>query len=178
MIGYALCGSYCTHARSLAALETLLAAGYEVVPIVSENVYSTDTRFGTAAALVGRLEKMCGKPVLHTIVQTEPLGPHLPLDLLIIAPCTGNTLAKLAVGITDTAVTMAAKAQLRSDRPVLIGLASNDALSANLKNLALLSMRKHISFVPLAADDPVKKPYSLVCRFDSILDEVQKILPG
>ena len=178
MIGYALCGSYCTHKKSLAALEALISAGYDVQPIVSEHVFETDTRFGTARALVERLETLCKKPVIHTIAGAEPLGPVCPLDLLVIAPCTGNTLAKLARGITDTAVTMAAKAQLRADRPVLIGLATNDALSANLQNLAILSARKHVAFLPLEQDDPDKKPYSLVCRFDRIPEQVKKLLGG
>lgn len=176
MIGYALCGSYCTHKKSLAALEVLISVGYDVQPIVSEHVFETDTRFGTARALVERLETLCQKPVIHTIAGAEPLGPVCPLDLLVIAPCTGNTLAKLARGITDTAVTMAAKAQLRADRPVLIGLATNDALSANLQNIAILSARKHVTFLPLEQDDPDKKPYSLVCRFDAIPEQVKKLL--
>ena len=175
MIGYALCGSFCTHAKSLAALTELVRMGYDVLPIVSECVYGTDTRFGRAEELVKKLESLCKKPVIHTIAGAEPLGPVTVLDLLVIAPCTGNTLAKMAHGITDTAVTMAAKAQLRSDRPVLIGLATNDALSANLPNLALLSSKKHISFVPLEADDPEKKPYSLVCRFDRIPETVKEM---
>ena len=178
MIGYALCGSYCTHKKSLTALEALISAGYDVQPIVSEHVFETDTRFGTARALVERLETLCKKPVIHTIAGAEPLGPVCPLDLLVIAPCTGNTLAKLARGITDTAVTMAAKAQLRADRPVLIGLATNDALSANLQNIAILSARKHVTFLPLEADDPARKPYSLVCRFDAIPGQVKKLLGG
>lgn len=176
MIGYAITGSFCTHARALEALEALVSLGYDVVPIVSENVYSTDTRFGRAEVLISRMEELCGRRVLHSIVATEPLGPKTPLELLIIAPCTGNTLAKMANGITDTAVTMAAKAQLRADRPLLIGLSSNDALSANMANLALMRQKKHVFFVPLSMDDPEKKPYSLVCDFSAIADEVERIL--
>ena len=168
MIGYAICGSFCTHSRAVAVLRTLKEAGYALQPIVSEIVYTTDTRFGRAADLVASLEAITGHKVIHTIEGAEPLGPRTPLDLLIIAPCTGNTLSKLANGITDTAVTMAAKAQLRADRPVLIGLASNDALSANLRNLAQLHLRRHITFVPMAMDDPDRKPYSLVCDFEKI----------
>ena len=178
MIGFAMCGSYCTHAAALGQLRALLEAGYEVQPIVSENVYSTDTRFGKAADLVRELHTLCGREVIHTIVDAEPLGPSRPLDMLIICPCTGNTLAKLADGITDTAVTMAAKAHLRSDRPLVIALASNDALSANLKNIATLLSRKHVYFVPLSQDDPQKKPHSLVADFSLLLPTIGSAKEG
>ena len=176
MIGYALCGSYCTHKASLDQLELLLGEGYEIQPIVSENVYSTDTRFGSAQALNIKLSEMCGREVIHTIVDAEPLGPKSPLDMLVICPCTGNTLAKIAMGITDTAVTMAAKAHLRSNRPLVIALASNDALSSNLKNIGLLLSRKSIYFVPMSQDDPAAKPTSLVADFDQIPDCVENAL--
>ena len=166
MIGYAMCGSFCTHKKSLTVLRTLCGSGYDIQPIVSETVFSTDTRFGCASALIAEMEALCKRPVIHTIADAEPLGPISPLELLIIAPCTGNTLAKMANGITDTAVTMAAKAQLRADRPVLLGLCTNDALSANLQNIARMHTRRHVSFLPMSLDDPVKKPYSLVCDFD------------
>lgn len=174
-IGYALCGSYCTHAKSIAVLEGLVET-YTVVPILSENVAHTDTRFGKAADLVQVLTSLCGRAPICTIVEAEPLGPAEVLDLLVIAPCTGNTLAKLAHGITDTAVTMAAKAHLRSDRPLLLALATNDALSANLGNIATMRSRKHVHFVPLAMDDPVHKPHSLVADFSSIPGEIDKLL--
>ncbi|MBQ7300644.1 MAG: dipicolinate synthase subunit B [Clostridia bacterium] len=176
MIGYALCGSFCTHARAVDTLRILRARGHDIQPIVSEIVYTADTRFGRAADLVGELEDICGRKTIHSIVAAEPLGPRSPLDLLIIAPCTGNTLAKMANGITDTSVTMAAKAQLRADRPVLIGLASNDALSANLQNIAALHTRRHITFAPMAMDDKIGKPYSLVCDFSAIPDLAEAIL--
>ncbi len=173
-LGYALCGSYCTHARSLAVLEELVKA-YEVVPIVSENVASTDTRFGKAADTVEILTQLCGRAPIATIRDAEPLGPKEPLDLLVIAPCTGNTLAKMAHGITDTAVTMAAKAHLRSDRPLLLALATNDALSANLENIARMRQRKHVYFVPMEMDDPAGKPHSLVADFAKIPEEIAKL---
>ena len=176
MIGYAVCGSFCTHARALDTLRNLLARGHDIQPIVSEIVYATDTRFGRAADFIEELEELCGRKTIHTIAAAEPLGPKTPLDLLIIAPCTGNTLAKMANGITDTAVTMAAKAQLRADRPVLLGLASNDALSANLQNIAALHTRRHITFAPMAMDDKIAKPYSLVCDFSAIPDLAESIL--
>lgn len=175
-IGYAVCGSFCTHKRALETLRSLKKEKYDICPIVSETVFTTDTRFGTAAEFVAEVERICGRGVIHTIAGAEPLGPMTPLDLLIIAPCTGNTLAKMANGITDTAVTMAAKAQLRADRPVLIGLASNDVLSANLRNLAYLHTKKHITFVPMEMDDPVGKPYSMVCRFEEIPEMVKQLL--
>lgn len=176
MIGYALCGSFCTHARAVDTLRNLRARGHEILPIVSEIVYETDTRFGTADDLISELESICGRKTVHTIAAAEPLGPKTPLDLLIIAPCTGNTLAKMANGITDTAVTMAAKAQLRADRPILLGLASNDALSANLQNIAALHTRRHITFAPMAMDDKIGKPYSLVCDFGAIPELAESIL--
>lgn len=165
MIGYAFCGSFCTHAQSLEQLERLKAQGYDVLPIMSENVYSTSTRFGSAESFIDKVEKITGKEVIHTIVDAEPLGPKIALDALLIAPCTGNTLAKIARGITDTAVTMTAKAHLRADRPLVIALCSNDALSANLQNISILLERKHVYFVPLKQDDPTRKPHSLISEF-------------
>lgn len=170
MIGYAFCGSFCTHAAALRELRGLIAAGEEVQPIMSETAYATDTRFHPAKPFREELSTLCGREVIHTVADAEPLGPTKPLELLIVAPCTGNTLAKMAHGITDTAVTMAAKAHLRTDRPLLIALATNDALSANLENIARVSMRKGVYFVPLVQDDTVKKPHSLVCDFSRLCD--------
>ena len=170
MIGYAFCGSFCTLSHSLAALRRLRADGYEVLPIFSERVVSTDTRFWRAADFIHTVEEMCGHEGVCSIVGAEPLGPATPLDALVISPCTGNTLAKIAQGITDSSVTMAAKAHLRCDRPVLIALASNDSLSANLSNIARLLQRKQIYFVPMRQDEPEKKPHSLVADFTSISD--------
>ena len=170
MIGYAICGSFCTHARSLAVLENLVNNGADVLPIVSEIASATDTRFGKAADLLDRLRAITGKEPIVTVREAEPLGPSVPLSELIIAPCTGNTLAKLANGITDTSVCMAAKAHMRCERPLLIALATNDALSANLKNIATLLGRKNVYFVPLLQDDPLEKPFSLVADFSLIPD--------
>lgn len=178
MIGYAFCGSYCTHAASLLQMERLINGGYEIQPIVSECVFSTDTRFGKAEALISRLEALTGRGVIHSIVDAEPLGPKISLDALIIAPCTGNTLAKLAAGITDTAVCMAAKAHLRGNRPLVIALASNDALSANLKNIATMLSRKFVYFVPLFQDDPQKKPHSLIADFSLLRPTLDAALEG
>ncbi len=178
MIGYAFCGSYCTHAASLSELEKLLRSGHQILPIVSENVYSTDTRFGRATDLCQKLELLCGRRVVHSIVDAEPLGPKIELEALIIAPCTGNTLAKMAAGITDTAVCMAAKAHLRGNRPLVIALASNDALSANLKNIATLLSRKFVYFVPLFQDDPERKPHSLIADFTLLTPTLDCALKG
>ncbi len=178
LIGYALCGSFCTFESSLAQLEGLRAAGHDILPIMSFNAYSTDTRFGTAAEFTDRIVYMTGRKIIHTIEAAEVLGPRVKLDLLIISPCTGNTLAKLANGITDTPVTMAAKAHLRTNRPLLIALASNDAMSANLANLGLMLGRKSVYFVPLCQDDPVAKPHSLVADFTKIPEAIDAAMEG
>ena len=161
MIGYAFCGSFCTLAASLSTLSELVKKESDVIPIVSENVYSTDTRFFAAKDFLRTVEDITGKSVVHTIAEAEKFGQNR-LESLIIAPCTGNTLAKIASGITDTAVTMAAKAHLRCDGKLLIALASNDAMSQNLKNIAALITRQSVYFVPMRQDDPIKKPHSLV----------------
>lgn len=165
MIGYAFCGSFCTLSDSLAALERLSNEGYEIQPIMSETVFSTDTRFFAAEELQRRVRELTGRQIIHTIKDAEPLGPKEPLSALIIAPCTGNTVAKLATGITDSAVTMAAKAHLRCDRPLLIALASNDAMSQNLGNIGKMLSRKSVYFVPMRQDDPTGKPHSLIADF-------------
>ena len=170
MIGYAFCGSFCTFARSFAVLEQLVARGYEVQPLMSMNAYTTDTRFGRAKDWVDRIEQLCQKEIVHRIVDAEPLGPARPMQALVISPCTGNTLAKLACGITDTAVCMAAKAHLRCDRPLLIALASNDAMSQNLGNIATLLSRKSVYFLPMYQDNPIGKPHSLVADMPRLVE--------
>ena len=178
MIGYAFCGSFCTLERSLKVLKQLVSEGNSILPIMSDSVYGTDTRFGKADDLKKAVEGLCGKSVIHTIVDAEPLGPKTALDMLVICPCTGNTLAKVANGITDTPVTMAAKAQLRSDRPVVIALATNDALSSNLENIAALMKRKNVFFVPMSQDDPKQKPHSLVCDFERVRETMMSAFAG
>ena len=175
MIGFAMCGSFCTHSDAAEALRKLLAKGYEIQPIMSECAYSTDTRFHLAEDFRCEIEVLTGRKIIHTVEDAEPLGPTSPLEALIIAPCTGNTLAKLANGITDTAVTMAAKAHLRQDRPLLIALATNDAMSQNLGNIAKLICRKSVYFVPMKQDSPKNKPHSLVCDFTLIPDCIKAI---
>ena len=177
MIGFAMCGSYCTHKHSLEQL-VKFSEFSEIQPIVSENVYCTDTRFGKSCDLVETLTKICKNEIIHTITDAEPLGPKKPLDALVICPCTGNTLAKIALGITDTSVTMAAKAHLRSDRPLIIALASNDALSANLKNIGALLTRKCVFFVPMIQDDPENKPHSLIADFSLLLPTYESAMAG
>ncbi len=160
-IGFCICGSFCMHKKALCAMERL-ALKYELVPVLSERAAGTDTRFGTHSELIENVTRICGRPPLTTVEETEPLGPFEPLDLLLICPCTGNTLSKLASGVSDTSVTLAAKATLRADRPVLIALCSNDALGANLANIGALLNRKNFYFVPMYMDDKEKKPHSLV----------------
>lgn len=165
MIGYAICGSFCSFSASLAMLETLVRSGEDVQPIMSERAYSTDTRFWLATEFRERVETLCARPIIHRVEDAEPLGPKRPLEAMIICPCTGNTLAKISCGITDSTVTMAAKAHLRSDRPLLIALASNDGLSQNLKNLGSIASRRAVYLVPMRQDDPIGKPHSLVADF-------------
>lgn len=177
MIGYAMCGSFCTVGRSLEILAALCKT-YEMLPIMSPITYETDTRFGAAQDHIQLAERLCGQKVIHTVEDAEPLGPARPLTALVICPCTGNTLAKIARGITDTAVCMAAKAHLRSDRPLLVALASNDAMSANLGNIATLLNRKQVYFVPMKQDDPISKPHSLVADFSLVTDALEAALDG
>ena len=177
LIGYAFCGSYCTFKRSIAVMKAL-AEIHDIQPIMSENAYVTDTRFGKAAEIRGQIEDICRRPIIHTVEAAEPLGPKIKLDLLIVAPATGNTLAKLAHGITDTAVTMACKAHLRCDRPLLLAPASNDAMSANLANIGALLMRRSIYFTPMLQDDPAGKPHSLVAEFERIPEAISACMEG
>ena len=177
-IGFAICGSFCTHSRALAALEAVTAQYQRVLPIVSEIVAVTDTRFGTAQDLIKRMTRLCGSSVLSTVRETEPIGPKGLLDVLVIAPCTGNTLSKMAAGITDSAVTMAAKAQLRNGRPVVICPASNDGLSGSAPAIGQLLMRKNVFFVPFGQDDPENKPTSLVADFTQLPATIEYALQG
>ena len=178
MIGYAMCGSFCTFKDSFDTIKALKEKYSDILPIMSHNAYNTDTRFGASGEWISKIEELCGKEIIHTIVDAEPLGPKIALDALLIAPCTGNTLAKLANGITDTPVLMAAKAHLRSDRPLVIALASNDAMSANLKNLATMLQRKNVYLVPMRQDDPKCKPHSLVADFSLLPETLEQAIDG
>ena len=177
-IGFALCGSFCTFTEVLPVLEDLIGRKYNVIPIMSEFAYTTDTRFGKANYFVERLEGITGNKLLHSIAETEPIGPEAMLDLLVIAPCTGNTLGKMATGITDSSVTMAAKAHLRNERPVLIAASTNDALANSGKNIGSLLNYKHIYFVPMRQDSPGGKPRSIVAKFELIPAAVELALRG
>ena len=178
MIGYAMCGSFCTLKRSIIQLQELISKGYDVQPFMSETAYFTDTRFGKCEDIRHTITEICRREIIHSITDAEPFGPSKPLEAMIISPCTGNTLAKLAHGITDTAVCMAAKAHTRNDRPLIIALATNDALSAGLGNIAMMMSRKNIYFVPLIQDDPSKKPHSLVCEFERLGETLTLALKG
>ena len=166
-IGFALCGSFCTYAQVFPIMKQL-SDTYDLLPIFSGVSYSTDSRFGTAQENIRIAAEICGKEPLHTIAQVEPIGPKKLLDALIIAPCTGNTLAKLAHSIADTSVTMAAKSHLRNGRPVLIAVSTNDALNTAAENIGKLMARKHYYFVPFRQDDPSQKPCSMVADFSAI----------
>ena len=166
-IGFCICGSFCTFHKVFPVMETL-AKEHTVIPIFSPASYTTDTRFGTAQAHIRRATEICGTDPLYTIAQVEPIGPKKLLDALIIAPCTGNTLAKLAHGIADTSVTMAAKSHLRNGCPVIVAVSTNDALAGAAENIGRLLVRKHYYFVPFGQDDAVGKPTSLVADFEQI----------
>lgn len=164
-IGFAMTGSFCTFEKVLVEMQGLKEEGHDITPIMSTNAYSTDTRFGTAEEFRNKIENICEKKIISTIAEAEPIGPKKLLDILIIEPCTGNTLAKLANGIADTPVTLAAKSHLRNSRPVLIAVSTNDALAGNAKNIGHLLNFKNIFFVPLNQDDSTNKPTSIVADF-------------
>ena len=178
MIGYCFCGSFCTFKESFEVLKRLKITYNDIIPIMSFNAYSTDTRFGDSKDWIRKIEDVCERQIINTIKDAEPLGPKVSLDALVISPCTGNTLAKLANGITDTPICMAAKAHLRSDRPLVIALASNDAMSANLCNIATMLSRKNVYFVPMKQDDPINKPHSLVADFSQLEKTLCDALSG
>lgn len=177
-VGFALTGSYCTFARVIPMVEELKNRYERVIPILSEHSAATDTRFGKAADHIAALEHICGVPPITTIAAAEPIGPKKLLDVLVIAPCTGNTLGKLAHGITDTCVTMAAKAHLRNGRPLVVAVSTNDGLTTSLSNLGILSCRRHVYLVPFQQDDPVHKPASLVADMEQIPRAVKAALRG
>ena len=175
-IGFVMCGSFCTLSKAIDQMEVLSKLGYDILPIMSYNVFKFDTKFGKAADFITRVEKISGKKIINTIQDAEPIGPKKMADIILVAPCTGNTLAKLYCGITDTPALMAIKSNLRIKRPVVISLATNDALGASAKNIGKLLNTKNIYFVPLKQDDPKKKPLSLVANFDLIPQTLEKAL--
>ena len=176
-LGFAICGSFCTFKRVLEELEHL-AKDYDVTPIMSQGAAFTDTRFGKAEDFRRRVAEICGREPITTIAGAEPIGPHALLDVLVIEPCTGNTLGKLANGITDTPVTMAAKAHLRNGRPLVLAVATNDALGASARNIGTLMNAKNIFFVPLRQDSPQGKPASVVADFSKTAAAVKAELEG
>lgn len=175
-VGYAFCGSFCTIKESLKALKELSEYDVNIIPIMSDIVYKTDTRFGKADELIKSVEEITGNKVIHDIVSAEPIGPKNLLDIIVVSPCTGNTLSKIALGITDTAVTMAVKAHLRNNKPVVLAIATNDALGGSAKNIGILSNTKNIYFVPYGQDDPFSKNNSLVCDFKKLPETVKAAL--
>lgn len=176
-IGFAMCGSFCTFSKVFPVMEEL-TKNHNVIPIFSTISYTTDTRFGTAKEHIERATAICEKAPLYTIPQVEPIGPKKMLDALVIAPCTGNTLAKLAHSIADTPVAMAAKSHLRNGKPVLVAVSTNDALAGAAENIGKLLARKHYYFVPFRQDDPEKKPTSMVADFSKIPEALSAALEG
>lgn len=177
-VGFAVCGSFCTFAKVFEQLEALVSLGCEVTPIMSHNAYSLDTRFGTAQQHAARLYEITGKTVIHDIPTAEPIGPKKMFDVLVVAPCTGNTLAKLATGIIDTPVCMAVKSHLRNQRPVVIAAATNDALSGAAKNIGTLRNYKNFYFVPMFQDDHLAKPFSMTADFSKLPETILAALEG
>ena len=175
-LGYAFCGSFCTIKNSLAVLKELAKEDIKIKPIMSEIVYSTDTRFGKAKDLIEEVETLCKEKIINDIVGAEPIGPKNLLDIIVVSPCTGNTLSKIALGVTDTPVTMAVKAHLRNNKPVVLAIATNDALGASAKNIGLLHNTKNIYFVPYRQDDPYSKNNSLVCDFLLVKETIEAAL--
>ena len=176
-IGFALCGSFCTYSKVFPVMKQL-SESYNLFPIFSGVSHSTDSRFGTALENIRIATQICGKEPLHTIAQVEPIGPKKMLDALIIAPCTGNTLAKLAHSIADTSVTMAAKSHLRNGRPVIVAVSTNDALAGAAENIGKLLGRKNYYFVPFRQDDSIGKPTSMVAEFAKIPEALEAALNG
>ena len=177
-IGFALTGSFCTFTKVMPELERLVSEGADIIPVISEAVDKFDTRFGKADEWKARIEGITGKKIIKTIVDAEPIGPKSLLDIIIIAPCTGNTLGKLTNGITDTPVTMAAKAHLRNGKPLVLAISTNDGLGSNAKNLGLMLNAKNVYFVPFGQDDPVKKCNSLTANNELILPTILEALKG
>ncbi|MCM3745955.1 dipicolinate synthase subunit B [Paenibacillus pasadenensis] len=177
-VGYALSGSHCTFAEVMPQIQKFVDAGANVVPIVTQSLMTTDTRFGTAEEWRRQLRDITGNEIISTVVQAEPLGPSKLLNVMLIAPCTGNTTSKLANALTDGAVLMAAKAQMRNGRPVVLAISTNDGLGLNMANIAKLMVAKNIYFVPFGQDDPVNKPNSLVAKMDMVMEACEHALQG
>ncbi len=172
-LAYVMCGSFCTLERSIEEMQKLKDLGYEIIPIMSYNAFNWDTKFGKASDFRLKIENICDKQIIHTIPDAEPIGPKKMADIMLIAPCTGNTLAKLSNGITDTPALMAAKSHLRINRPLVIALATNDALGASAQNIGKIVNIKNVYIVPLRQDNPELKPHSMVANFDLIPETLE-----
>lgn len=177
-VGFAVTGSFCTFSEVIPQIEELVKAGAKVVPIMSENAFKTDTRFGDAKDINNRIEDITGKKIICSISTAEPIGPKNILDIMVVAPCTGNTISKLANGVTDTTVTMAAKANLRNENPLVIAVSTNDGLGGSAKNIGVLLNSKNIYFVPFTQDNPEKKHNSLVAKMELIKPTLEMALEG
>lgn len=177
-IGFAMSGSFCTFKKAFEQMKNIVEMQAEVTPIMSFNAYNLDTRFGTAEENIIKAEEICNKNIIHTISGAEPIGPKKMFDILVVAPCTGNTLAKLACGIIDTPVTMAVKSHIRNARPVVLCVATNDALSGSAKNIGALYNYKNYYFVPISQDNPIEKPTSAVADFTKLPGTILSALEG
>ena len=177
-IGFGITGSFCTHKLILEEIKILVEKGYNIIPILSDSVQKFSTRFGRKENFISEIERITGNVVVSNIVEAEPIGPNNLIDVFVVAPTTGNTLSKLANAITDNAVTMVFKSHVRNNKPVVVGISSNDGLGLNLKNIATLLNTKNIYFVPFGQDDPVKKPKSLIADYSKIEDTILSAVKG
>lgn len=175
-VGFAMCGSFCTFGKAINQMKALKSLGADIIPIMSFNAYNTDTRFGKASDIIKVVEETAQNSIIHTIDGAEPIGPKRMCDVILVAPCTGNTLGKLSMGVTDTPVTMAVKSHLRINRPVVLCIATNDGLGASAQNIGKLMNIKNIFFVPFSQDDCIKKPNSLVAHFELFEETLKNAL--
>ena len=177
-IGFVMTGSFCTFSKTIPKMKELVKKGADVLPIMSNHSYTLDTKFGKAQDFIDEVEEITGKKIIHTIQEAEPIGPKKLTDIMVVAPCSGNTMAKLANDIIDGGSTMAVKSHLRNDRPVVIGVSTNNGLGANLVNIGKLLIRKHYYFVPFKQDNPITKPRSIVYDFDYLIKTIEYALDG
>lgn len=177
-IGFALTGSFCTFKKAIPKMKELIKKGADILPIMSYNSYKLDTKFGKAVEFIKEIEIITGKKIIHTIQDAEPIGPKKLTDAMVIAPCSGNTMAKLALDIIDTPVTMAAKSHLRNDRPLVIAPSTNNGLSGNAENIGKLLNRKNYYFVPFRQDNPITKPRSIVFEEEHLIKTIEYALEG
>ena len=177
-IGYVLTGSFCTFHKTIPKIKELIDLGAEIIPVMSFNSYKLDTKFGKAEDFINEIEKITGKKIIHSIQDAEPIGPKKLTDIMVIAPCSGNTISKLAYDIIDTPATMAAKSHLRNNLPVVIAISTNNGLGANAENIGKLLNRRNYYFVPFGQDNPITKPRSIVANFDMLIKTIEYALDG